>query len=240
MVHTTGFKPPIGYVPQPNDIVFTQADMSWVHNPYEDTLVITAEVASSFVHRLPMDNGSAINILYWGAYHKTGLRQTDLTPRTSPLYGFTGDSVIPEGIIKLAITLGEPPQAVTVMINFLAMKYPSTLNGVLGRPLLNALKVVTSIHCLKIKFPTAAGIGQIQGRQCDSRECYNKSLELAEMGPELPQDMEVEKITRGSMETNIDLCLQEDESIVRLVEELIEIQVDPNEPSRVVKIGKGL
>ena len=42
------------------------------------------------------------------------------------------------------------------------------------------------------------------------------------------------------METNIDLYLQEDESIVMPIEELIEIQVDSNKPSRVVKIGKGL
>ena len=52
--------------------------------------------------------------------------------------------------------------------------------------------------------------------------------------------MEVEKISPRSMETNIDPHLQEDESTVGLVKELIEIQVDPNEPSLIVKIDKGL
>ena len=42
------------------------------------------------------------------------------------------------------------------------------------------------------------------------------------------------------METNIDPNLQEYESTVGLVEELIEIQVDPNEPSCLVKVSKGL
>ena len=42
------------------------------------------------------------------------------------------------------------------------------------------------------------------------------------------------------METNIDPCLQEDESTTGPMEKLSEIQVDPNEPSRVVKIDKGL
>ena len=42
------------------------------------------------------------------------------------------------------------------------------------------------------------------------------------------------------METNIDPRLQEDESIVEPVEKLTEIQVDPYEPSYVVKIGKEL
>ena len=42
------------------------------------------------------------------------------------------------------------------------------------------------------------------------------------------------------METNIDPCLQEDESTAGLVEELVDIQVDPKKPSHAIKIGKGL
>ena len=95
-----------------------------MHNPHENTLAITAEVANSLVHRFLVDSGSTVNILYWDAYQKTGLKWVDLTPMTSPLYGFTGDSVIPEGSIKLAVTLGEPPRAATVVIDFFAMKCP--------------------------------------------------------------------------------------------------------------------
>ena len=211
-----------------------------MHNPHEDALVITVEVANILVHRLLIDNESAVNILYCGAYQKTSLRRANLTSTTSPLYKFIGDNVMPEGTIKLAVTLGEPPRAVTVVIDFLVVKCPSGFNGVLGRPLLKALKAVTSVHCLTMKFPTIAGISQVGGRQLDSRECYNKSLELIEIGLELPQAMEVEKISRGPMETNIYPLLPEDESIARPVEELTEIRMDPNEPSRVVKIGKGL
>ena len=60
------------------------------------------------------------------------------------------------------------------------------------------------------------------------------------MGQEIPQVMEVEKISRGPMETNIDPRLQEDESIAGPVEELTGIQVDLNEPNCVIKISKGL
>ena len=42
------------------------------------------------------------------------------------------------------------------------------------------------------------------------------------------------------METNIDPHLQEEESTAGLIKGLIEDQVDPNEPNRVVKISKGL
>ena len=174
-----------------------------MHNPHEDTLVITHEdtlvittkVANSLVHRLLVDSRSAVNILYWGTCQKIGLRLADLAPTTSPLYGFTRDSVIPEGTIKLAVTLGEPPRAVIVVIDSLTLKFPSAFNGILGRPLLKALKIVMSIHYLTMMFPIAAGIGQVWGRQCDSRECYSKSLDLTEMGPELRQAMEVNKIS---------------------------------------------
>ena len=74
------------------------------------------------------------------------------------------------------------------------------------------------------------GTGQVRGRQWDSRECYNKSLELAEEGKELPQIIEVEKMSKSLMEINIDLCLQE----------LVDVQVDPNKPSRIIQIGKRL
>ena len=55
-------------MPQQDEIVFTQADTRWVHQPHEDALVITTEVANSLDHRLLIDSGSAVNILYWGAY----------------------------------------------------------------------------------------------------------------------------------------------------------------------------
>ena len=164
VVHTTGSKPPIGYAPQPDDIIFTQADASWVHDPYEDALVITAEVVNNLIHQLLVDSGSTVNTLYWCAYQKIGLRRADLTSITSPPYRFTSDSVIPERTIKLAVTLGEPPQAAIVVIDFLTVKCPSSFNGVLGRPLIKALKAVTPIHCLTIKFPIEAGIGKVRER----------------------------------------------------------------------------
>ena len=42
------------------------------------------------------------------------------------------------------------------------------------------------------------------------------------------------------METNIDPRLQEEELSVGPIEEIVEIHVDPKEPSRILKIGKCL
>ena len=65
------------------------------------------------------------------------------------------------------------------------------------------------------------------GKQYDTRECYNKSLELSKKERKLPQMMEVGKVSEGPMETNIDLRLKEKESTSGLIKELVEIQVDP-------------
>ena len=50
---------------------------------------------------------------------------------------------------------------VTTVIEFLVVNYPSAYNGVLGRPLLRTLKVITSVQGLTMKFLTMAGIGQV-------------------------------------------------------------------------------
>ena len=76
-------------------------------------------------------------------------------------WGKCDQSVIPEGTIELVVNLGEAPRMVTIVINFLVIKYPSAYNGIFGRLLLRALKAVTSIHCLTMKFPTTAGTSQV-------------------------------------------------------------------------------
>ena len=77
-----------------------------------------------------------------------------------PLYGFTGNHVIFEGTIKLAVTLGEHTLVATTMTEFIAIDCPSAFNGVIGRPSLGALKMTTLVHCLMMKFPTVVKTGQ--------------------------------------------------------------------------------
>ena len=84
------------------------------------------------------------------------------------------------------------------------------------------MKVVALIYHLKMKFPTVEGIGQVRGSQYNSRECYNKSLELAEKEGKLPQMKEVGRVSVGLMNTNIEPRLQEEKSTKGPIEELIE------------------
>ena len=71
-------------------------------------------------------------------------------------------------------------------------------------------------------------------------KCYNKSFKLAEKKKKLHHMIEIRIPSVGPMETNIDPRLQEDEPTTKPIEELIKVQVDPSEPSRVVKISNYL
>ena len=108
-----------------------------------------------------VDDGSATNIFYLNTYKRIGLAESDLNPTASPLYGFTGDHVVPKGKAKLTITVGEQPQTSMVVTNFLIVDCPLAINGIIGRPLLKALKAITSIYHLTVKFPTIEGTGKV-------------------------------------------------------------------------------
>ncbi|XP_031263009.1 uncharacterized protein LOC116121207 [Pistacia vera] len=109
------------------------------------------------------------------AFEKVKLDEADLKPASIPLYGFTGDHLIPKGTISLSVTLGETNE-MTKMIEFLVVDYPSAFNGILGQPLLRNFKAVTSIYYLKMKFSTSTGIGEESGSQHVSRDCYERAV----------------------------------------------------------------
>ena len=91
------------------DVVFKEANTRWVHNPHSHALVITVRVGNSNVHRMLVDNGSAVDIIFLDAYKRMGLIESKLSPMTSPLYKFMGDCVILKGTIKLEVAVGEHP-----------------------------------------------------------------------------------------------------------------------------------
>ena len=87
-------------------------------------MLITARVANSNVNKMLIDNGNVMDIIYLDAYKKISLTETKLTPTTSPLYGFTRYHVIPKGMIKLAVMVGEHPRVSTVITEFLIVDCP--------------------------------------------------------------------------------------------------------------------
>ena len=96
------------------------------------------------------------------------------------LYGFIGNVVQIFGRVSLPITLGMVPLATTQVAEFMIVNEDISYNGILCRPILKKMRVVTSIYHLSMKFPTPNGVGCVRECQADSRECYSMVLSSAE------------------------------------------------------------
>ena len=90
-----------------DNITFSEKDARRVRHPHCDALVIKAMVANNNVHRILVDNGSSVDILYFQAFERIGLKVSDLKPSPNPVYNFKRDPVVPLEVISLPMTLRE-------------------------------------------------------------------------------------------------------------------------------------
>ncbi|XP_041020406.1 uncharacterized protein LOC121262037 [Juglans microcarpa x Juglans regia] len=109
-----------------------------------------------------------------------GLNMSQLHPAPTTLKGFIGDVVQPMGSMTLPVSVGTDPYLATTMTEFLVVRTQSSYNALIGRPMLNTLKAITSTYHLKMKFSTKAGIGEVHGKQALARECYVQELKRGE------------------------------------------------------------
>ena len=158
------------------DMCFSEEDARGVKQPHDDPLVIMVMIEGFNARRVLVDNGSSANIIYLFAFQQLKVDQKRLRPFDSPLISFSGDKVYPKGIVTLTVTAGSHPFQVTNRHNFLVVDSPSSYNVIIGRPTLNRWKAATFTYCLKVKFPTEQGVGEIKGDQVLARECYQVVL----------------------------------------------------------------
>ena len=157
-------------------ITFSDSDLEGCQHPHDDPLVVRTIVANKTVHRVLIDNGSSVDIIFAAAFDKMGIGREKLEPINTHMRGFSGEKVLPLGLIQLVLTLGEPPCQATTTARFLIIDAPSAYNMLLGRPSLNAIKAIPSAYHMIIKFPTIHGVGMVRGDQRVARECYTASM----------------------------------------------------------------
>ena len=134
--------------------------------------MIKGILANKTIHMVLVDNRSSVDIIFALAFDKMGIGREKLEPINACLRGFSGERVLPLGSLQLVLTLGDPPCQATITVRFLIVGAPLAYNMLLGRPSLNAIRVIPSAYHMVIKFPTANGVGMIRGNQCIARECY--------------------------------------------------------------------
>ena len=157
-------------------ITFLDFDMEGCQHPHDDPLVISSIMVNKTMHRILIDNGSSEDIIFAPAFDKMGIGMEKLEPMSAHLLGFSGEKVLPLGSTQMVLTLGNPPCHVTIVVKFLIVDAPSAYNMLLGRPSLNALRVIPFAYHIFIKFLTENGVGVVRGDQRVGRECYPASI----------------------------------------------------------------
>ncbi|XP_019178823.1 PREDICTED: uncharacterized protein LOC109173956 [Ipomoea nil] len=87
-------------------ITFTPSDMLEGEDCNTEALVVTIDIMGTDVQRVMVDTGSSVNVLYMDVFQKLKLEPIELTPIGTPLSGFTGDTIHPEGKITLPVEIG--------------------------------------------------------------------------------------------------------------------------------------
>ena len=134
---------------------------SHCQHPHDDPLVIRVVVANKTVHRVLIDNESSTDIIFASVFDKMGIEREKLEPVNAYLLGFSGEKVLPLGMVQMVLTLGDPPCQAITTIKFLIVDTPSAYNMLLGRPSLNAIRAIPSAYHMDVKFSTENGVGMV-------------------------------------------------------------------------------
>lgn len=124
------------------------------------------------VRKVYIDAESSVDVMYYWTFQKMGLGDQQLMPVRTPLVGFGGHVVHPEGMIVLTITIGKFPRSRILQVNFTVVKTDTPYNILHGRPTLNTLRVIFLTYHLSLKFPTPHGVFEVTSNVREARECY--------------------------------------------------------------------
>ncbi|XP_075655071.1 uncharacterized protein LOC142625270 [Castanea sativa] len=142
-------------------IAFDKDDLEGTTQPHHNALIVTARIRGFIVKRIMIDQGSGADVMYSDLYRGLGLKQGDLSKYDTPLMGFDGHMVIPEGQISLPVIMGGRE----VMVTFIVVASFSPYTAIFGRPWIHDMGAVPSTLHVKVKFRTDEGIIIIRGDQ---------------------------------------------------------------------------
>ncbi|GJV57825.1 reverse transcriptase domain-containing protein [Tanacetum coccineum] len=178
----------------------------------EGPMIIEAEIGGHCVHRMYVDGGSALEILYEHCFSRLRPEiKRQLIPATTPLIGFSDEIIWPIGQIQLLVTIGDEEHSASALMNFVVVRLPSPYNGIIRRPGVRKLHAVPSTVHEMLKIPVDGGVTTLKSNRLVSLECAMVS---------------------GSERT-----LPVSESTV---EERIKVAINPEYPEQTIMIGSTL
>nr|GEV60392.1 reverse transcriptase domain-containing protein [Tanacetum cinerariifolium] len=138
----------------------------------EGPLVIKAEIGGHVIHRMYIDGGSSMEILYEHCFNRLRPEiKSQMVPATTSMTGFSGETTWPLGQLRLLVTIGDATHSTKTWMNFMVVKSLSPYNGIIGRSGLKAIQAVPSTVHGMLKFPTEGGIVTICSSLLIPAEC---------------------------------------------------------------------
>nr|GEY78336.1 reverse transcriptase domain-containing protein [Tanacetum cinerariifolium] len=138
----------------------------------EGPLVIEAEMGGHTIHRMYIDGGSSMEILYEQCFNRLWPEiKSQMVPTTTSLTGFSGETTWPLGQLRLLVTIGDITHSTKAWMNFMIVKSLSHYNGIIVRPGLKAIQAVPSTVHGMLKFPTKEGIVTIHSSLLIPAKC---------------------------------------------------------------------
>ncbi|GJU09305.1 reverse transcriptase domain-containing protein [Tanacetum coccineum] len=154
----------------------------------EGPLVIEAEIDGHMIHRMYIDGGSSTEVLYEHCFNQLWPEiKNQMVPATTSLTGFSGETILPMGQLRLLVTIGDADHSTKAWMNFMIVRSLSPYNGIIGRPKIWEIQAVPSTAHGMLKFPANGGIVTIRSTILIPAECTT----VITSSKEVPKEAEV-------------------------------------------------
>ncbi|GJW61699.1 reverse transcriptase domain-containing protein [Tanacetum coccineum] len=138
----------------------------------EGPLFIEAEIGGHVVHRIYIDRGSSMEVLYEHCFNRLRPEIKSLmVSETTSLIGFSGETIWPLGQLRLLVTIGDAGHYTKAWLNFMIVRSPSPYNGIIRRPGIREIQAVPSTAHGMLKFPVNGRIVTIRSIILTPTEC---------------------------------------------------------------------
>nr|GEW20702.1 reverse transcriptase domain-containing protein [Tanacetum cinerariifolium] len=125
----------------------------------EGPLVIEAEMGGHMTHRMYVDGGTSMEIIYEHCFNQLRPEiKNQMVPATTSLTGFSGETIWPLGQLRLLVIIGDADHSTRAWMNFMIVRSLLPYNGIIRRPGIRVIQAVPSTAHGMLEFPIEGGI----------------------------------------------------------------------------------
>nr|GEW40613.1 reverse transcriptase domain-containing protein [Tanacetum cinerariifolium] len=122
----------------------------------EGPLVIEVEMGGYMIHRMYVDGGSSMEILYEHCFNRLWPEiKSQMVPTTTSLTGFSGETIWPLGQLRLLVIVGDTIHSTRAWMNLMIVRSLSPYNGIIRRPGIRAIQAVPEERTRPANFKAA-------------------------------------------------------------------------------------